>query len=67
MPRLRNQFKGLSKRGYSPMPVPVWLFLIIIVVLGVGTLILEPRRRKAAAERKALFEQRQRDRGEDVK
>lgn len=49
------------------MPVPVWLFLIIIVVLGVGTLILEPRRKKAAAERKALFEQRQRDRGEDLK
>ncbi len=46
------------------MPVPVWLFLIIFVVLGVGTLILEPRRKKAAAERKALFEERNRERGE---
>jgi cytochrome c-type biogenesis protein CcmH/NrfF len=47
------------------MPVPLWLFLIIFVVLAIGTLILEPRRKKAAADRKALFEQRQRDRSED--
>ena len=47
------------------MPVPIWLFLIIFVILGVGTLILEPRRKKAAADRRALFEQRQRERGED--
>ena len=47
------------------MPVPAWLFLTIVVVIGVGTLILEPRRKKAAADRKALFEQRERDRGED--
>jgi hypothetical protein len=49
------------------MPVPVWLFLIILVVVGVGTLILEPRRKKAAADRKKLFEQRDRERGEDGK
>ncbi len=45
------------------MLVPVWLFLIILVILGVGTLILEPRRKKAAAERKALFEQRNWEKG----
>ena len=65
MPRLRVSSKGLSRRGHSPMPVPAWLFLTIVVVIGVGTLILEPRRKKAAADRKALFEQRERDRGED--
>lgn len=47
------------------MPVPIWLFLIIFAILGVGTLILEPRRKKAAADRRALFELRQRERGED--
>jgi F0F1-type ATP synthase assembly protein I len=46
------------------MPVPLWLFLIIFVILGVGALILEPRRKKAAADRKALFEQRSREKGE---
>jgi hypothetical protein len=46
------------------MPVPVWLFLIIFAILCLGALIYEPRRKKAAADRKALFEQRKRERNE---
>lgn len=64
MRRLLSLCAEVSTEEGFTMPVPVWLFLIIVAIIGVGTLILEPRRRKAAAERKALFEQRKHE-GED--